>query len=131
MSLLSREQILQAEDLGFEDVEVPEWGGTVRVRIMTGAERDAFEQSIVTRRGKDVNLNMVNIRAKLVATCLIDEKGDRLFTEKDVNILAQKSAVALDRVFGVAQRLNGLTEADVNELAVNFQPAPNGASTSD
>ena len=40
MSLLSAAEILAADDLPTEDVEVSEWNGTVRVRALTGAERD-------------------------------------------------------------------------------------------
>ena len=47
MTYLSRDAILQREDIKTEDVEVPEWGGTVRVRGMTGVQRDAFEASLI------------------------------------------------------------------------------------
>ena len=47
MTLLSKTAILTANDLQTEDVEVPEWGGAVRVRSFTGRERDAFESSMV------------------------------------------------------------------------------------
>ena len=47
MTYLSRDAILQREDIKTEDVEVPEWGGTVRVRGMSGVERDAFEASLI------------------------------------------------------------------------------------
>lgn len=130
MTLLSRDQILQADDLTHEDVEVPEWGGTVRVRTLTGSERDAFEQSVITRRGKQVDMNLENLRAKLAALTIVDEDGERLFSEADVQALAQKSAAALSRVFTVAQRLNGLTDGDVEELTENLSGGPNGASTS-
>ena len=30
-------------------VEVPEWGGCIYVRTLTGTERDAFESSVVNR----------------------------------------------------------------------------------
>jgi len=43
---LNKEQILRADDLKTEEVDVPEWGGSVRVRVLTGTERDAFESSI-------------------------------------------------------------------------------------
>ena len=33
MNLLSKTAILAAQDLQTEDVEVPEWGGAVRVRV--------------------------------------------------------------------------------------------------
>ena len=127
---LTKDAILAADDLITEDVDVPEWGGTVRVRSISGAERDAFEQAIVTRRGKNVQTNLSNIRAKMSALCLVDESGQRLFTDADVVALGQKSAAALDRVFGVAQRLSGLTDKDVDELAENLKTGQSDASTS-
>lgn len=118
--LLTREAILQAKDLPYEDVAVPEWGGVVRVRALTGAERDRFEASIVEQRGKGApRLNTTNIRAKLVALTVVDENGNRIFTDDDVEALGRKSAAALNRVFEVAQRLSGLTQADMEELEKN------------
>lgn len=110
MALLGREAILGAVDLPTVDVEVPEWGGTVRVRMLTGTERDAFEAGTVIRQGKKVEANLVNIRARLVALCVVDENGLRLFTEADAEKLGQKSGAALGRVFEAAQKINGLTE---------------------
>jgi hypothetical protein len=129
--LLSREQILGAVDLSFEDVAVPEWGGTVRVGMLMGAERDAFEQALVTRQGKKVQMHLENIRARLVALCVVDTEGQRLFKEDDVKALGRKSALALNRVFEVAQRINGLTERDMEELAGNSASGQSEDSTSD
>ena len=117
--LLNKEQILQIEDLPFEDVEIPEWDGMVRVRTMTGTERDAFEESIVDFKNKDRKTNFQNLRAKLVAKTVIDENGNLLFTDEDVIKLGKKSAKALDRIFEVAQRLNGLGQKDIEELTKN------------
>jgi len=128
--LLTKDAILAANDLVTEDVEVPEWGGTVRVRTLSGAERDAFEQAVVTRKGKNVTTNLANIRAKMVALCVVDENGQRLFADKDVLLLGTKSAAALDRVFTVAQQLAGLTDKDVDELAENLEPGQSDDSTS-
>ena len=59
MTLLSKTAILAAQDLQTEDVEVPEWGGAVRVRSFTGRERDAFEAGMIRGEGRDrkVDLN--------------------------------------------------------------------------
>lgn len=117
--LLTRDDILKAQDLPTERVSCPEWGGEVIVRGLTGAERDAFEQGIVETRGKNTRMNLKNIRARLVALTVVDEQGNRLFSDDDVEPLGRKSATALNRVFEVAQRLSGLTPADVEELAGN------------
>lgn len=115
--LLTHAEIMGANDLVSEIVPVPEWGGDVRVRTLTGAERDAFEMAVFTMRQKAGTA--INIRALLVALCVVDDEGKRLFSERDAVQLGAKSAKALDRVFSVAQRLNGLTTADVEELGKN------------
>ena len=131
MAYLTRDAILQADDLLFEDVEIPEWGGMVRVRGLTGAERDAFEAEIVEQRGKKTRLNMQNFRAKLVARSVVNGDGQRLFSDKDAHALGKKSAAALNRVFEVAQRLSGLSDKDVEELVENFAEGQSDGSTSD
>lgn len=128
---LTRDAILQATDLTFEDVQVPEWGGMVRVRGLTGAERDAFEASVVERQGKQSKLNMTNIRARFVALVVVDGEGKRLFSDADVAALGRKSGVALNRVFEVAQRLSGITETDMSELEKNSAGGQSDGSTSD
>ena len=116
---LTRETILNCDDLKKEVVPVPEWGGTVTVTTMTGFQRDAFEQSIIETKGKSVTTNMENIRSKLCAHTIVDEDGKRLFSDADIRDLGGKSAAALDRIFAVAQRLNGLRDEDVEGLAKN------------
>ena len=49
----------------------------------------------------------------------MDEKGDRLFTDKDVAQLGAKSAAALDRVFRAAQKLNALGDAAIEAAEKN------------
>jgi len=103
MGLLSKAAILNADDLKTETVKVPEWGGDVMVRTMSGTARDAFEQSLVGSDGR-----MENVRARLVSLTMCDEKGERIFSDEEMLELGKKSAKALDRVFDVAQRLNGI-----------------------
>jgi hypothetical protein len=126
--ILNRDAILSSQDLPKELVSVPEWGGEVYVRALTGAERDQFEASMIEQRGKKQSLNMANIRAKLAAMTICDEQGKRLFTDADVHALAGKSASALNRVFEAARRLSGLAEDDVDELAKGLEENPFGGS---
>jgi hypothetical protein len=116
MRFLKIDEIKAADDLKSEEVEVPEWGGKVIVRMMTGRERDAFEASVMLA-GKKPNYD--NLRARLVALTVIDEEGNRLFSEKDIEWLGQKSAAALEKIFDVSQRLNAIREQDVEDLLGN------------
>lgn len=129
--LLSREQIIGADDRKTQDVEVPEWGGTVRVRALSGAERDSYEAGIVQLRADGTKqVNLKNLRGRLVSLSCVDEDGNRIFTDEDATALGDRSASALERVFDVARKLSGLSEDDVEELAEGFGGAPSGGSTS-
>ena len=115
MALLTREQILSATDIAREVVKVPEWGGEVAIAAMSGAARDAWEQSLVGER----KLSLDNIAARLVAYCAVDADGKRLFSNDDIEALGRKSARALARCVKVAQKLNGLTAGDLEDLGKN------------
>lgn len=117
--MLTREQILGAKDIRTEEVKVPEWGGSVLVRGLTGAERDRFEESVIEQRGKVTKVKLKDARARLVALSVVDEEGKRLFSDADVAVLTEKSAAALDRVYAVAARLSGISEEDMEELLKN------------
>ncbi|EFC78984.1 hypothetical protein, partial [Parafrankia sp. EUN1f] len=116
MSLLTRDAILAVDDRKSVDVECPEWGGTVRLRSISGAQRDQFEQSCLVQKGKTRQVNMRNARAKLIILCAVDEDGARMFSDADLALLTKKNAKPLDRLFGEAQKLCGLSDDDMGEL---------------
>jgi len=125
--MLTKEQILNADDLPRKLVQVPEWGGDVWVKTMTGAERDAWEASLM----EDREVNAENIRARLCVRSIVDEAGRRVFADEDADKLGGKSARALDRIFSVAQRLNGVSAQDLDEIAKNSERARAADSLSD
>jgi len=118
--LLSREAILKADDLPCVDVATPEWGGEVRLRMLTGAQRDAFESSFA-----DEGAKFVNFRARLVALSAVGPDGRRIFSEADVAALGDKSGAALDRVFRAAQELSCMRVEDPEKKSA---PSANGRS---
>lgn len=120
-NILTKDLILQADDRRTQTVEVPEWGGAVIVKTLSGTERDQFEESILAGGKREFK----GVRAKLVALSIIGEDGERLFTFEEAELLGEKSSLALDRVFGVAQRMSGFTTKDMEELAENL---PEGQS---
>ena len=131
MTTLTRDQILESVDLKTATVEVPEWGGTVTIRTMTGADRDSFEQTLVVtddKGGRKTDLS--NMRAKLVAMTVIDDDGNRVFSEGDIGRLGKKSATALARIFDAAQVLNGMADSSEGDATKNSEADPSGVSTS-
>ena len=116
MGLLTKEQILAAEDRRYELVGVPEWGGTVRVGEMSALQRDRWDAALIKRREGADDLS---VRALVVAFCIVDDAGAPIFTSEDVVALGAKSGKALDRVFEVAARINALTKASAEEQRGN------------
>lgn len=111
--MLSRDDILNAKDIKTVELDVPEWGGTVLIGMMSGAGRDKFENDMMTDKGR------VNIRAKLAALTLVDAEGNHLFKYEEAAELGKKSAAALSRVFDEACKLNRITGEDVADLEGN------------
>jgi hypothetical protein len=114
-----RDEILALNDSQLEKVIVPEWGRAVWVRTLSGRERDLFEEQSLVSKGKRKEVSLQNIRARLVVLCACTEDGKPIFQRDDAMQLGDKSAKALDRVFTVAQRLNGITDSDIEELVKN------------
>ncbi|MFJ4828391.1 hypothetical protein ACIP79_00395 [Streptomyces sp. NPDC088747] len=138
--LLSREAILAADDLATEDVPVPEWAPAgaknpdeyeVRLRTLTGTERDRFEQFMAEGQNGKRKQNLDNFRARMITLCAVDEQGQRIFNSADIKALGTKSSAALARLFNKCQEMNGFTEKDVEELTEDFDDAPEEPSTSD
>ena len=112
MGFLKREAILAASDLGTADVEVPEWGGSIRVRQMTLRERGEFAKRATGEDGAVVG-------AWLVSAVAVDEAGAPIFKPDDVKDLEKRSWKALDRVVAAILKLNRLDDERVADAAKN------------
>ncbi len=132
MALLGKDQILEADDRKHQDIDIPEWGGTVRLMGLSGTERDAYEGSLVVlgSNGKVARHNLTDARAKLVAKCLVDDDGRRLFTDSEVKALGAKNGAVIDRLYDTAKALSGIGKEHVEAKAGNSGTGPSAGSTS-
>lgn len=113
--ILTRDAILAVDDLKRVQVGVPEWGGSVFVKTMTGTERDSFESDHL----KDPTHN---VRARLAAFTVCDDSGKLLFSVDDISQLGSKHSAPLDRIFAEAVRLNKIGKQDIEELGNACEP---------
>jgi len=128
--MLTRDEIMKCEDIFTQTVDVPEWGGSVLVKALSGRERDDWEATFVDHSGKKAKVRAENVRARLAVRTIVDANGKRYFSDGDAEMLGEKSAAALERIYAVAARLSGIGAADVEELAKNSGSGPSGASGS-
>lgn len=133
MALLNKAQISAADDRKWEDVDVPEWGGQVRVLGMSGTERNAYQSSLVVLgpNGSVQRMNMADQLAKLVAKSLVGEDFERLYSDKEIKELGKKNGAVLERIGKVAQRLSGLRQEDVEAAAGKSGRSQSDGSTTD
>jgi hypothetical protein len=127
---LKGDQILAIKDIKTEELYIPEWDSWVLVRSMTAAEYDRYQKSIIVGKGKNRDINLVNARAKLVAMAVVDENGQRLFTDAQIISLGQKNSAAIDRIFDLVTDLAGVTEDDIEELVDELRENPLEGSAS-
>jgi hypothetical protein len=98
--MLTREQILNANDLPSEPVPVPEWGqgATLKVRQLTVAE--------VNELAKKQTEHPDKVFAYWLVFTVVDDNGNRLFTPEDAVALEGKSAQVIKRLAEAAIKLN-------------------------
>lgn len=118
-----RNRILAANDIKVEKVSIPEWGGDYFIRVISGADRDSFEESYADQK-------MKSFRVRFLVLSLCDESGDRIFTDADTAELSKKSAVVINRVFEAAWKANAFTQEAVDALGEDSAGGQTGDSSS-
>lgn len=122
---LTREQILEADDMKIREVDVPEWGGITYIRTLSTKAYAEYIKTIVNDDGEPRKDNYI---AKYCAFVICDSKGELLFAIEDVGALGKKYSAVMARIFDEAKKLNG---EDIGELVKNLRPTQSDSSDSD
>ena len=99
-----------AAELGVELI-MEELG--IPMQVDCSAETGHVSQQVVGRTLFE------NLRARLVALCLVDADGNRLFGDDEIDQLGEEPSSVLGQLFMVAQKLNGLAAAAVVQAEKN------------
>ena len=102
MGYLTAESILHADDFVYADVECPEWGGTVRIRSLSGAQRVTLKKAIDA--GRD------DIDETLCVMTIVDEDGNRILKQNQIAELSKKNTKAITRVAMKALEISGMRD---------------------
>lgn len=120
--MLTREQLLAADDRKTEDMQVDEWGGVVRIAVMSGAARDALQNTLLG------NTSTSFFEASLLVATLVDDSGAAVFTSDDIAALQEKSTDVVARVASAAMVLNKLGNAGTAAALGNSKGAQSNDS---
>jgi hypothetical protein len=110
---LNKHQIFASNDLKESFVEVPEWGGKVKIRALSSQELFDYN-ALIHSDPSGLDLAMY-----LITTACIDDNGNKLFTEQDIPTLKTKNNDILFRIVDGISALSKQNPNDVDELAKN------------
>lgn len=116
MTLLKFDEVIAKQDLETKDIFIPEWGGSVRVRPWTVAERNEFRRRATSAEDKD------DVGAWLVSLLAVDENGKQWCPPDRIKELQQKHANAVQRIESGIMDLNKFDEKKFDDAAKNSQP---------
>lgn len=102
MALLTAESILAAEDFVYDIVECPEWGGEVRIRSLSGAQRATLKKAL--EAGQE------NIDETLCVMAIVDADGNRIFTQQQINALSKKNTAVVSRIAIRVTEISGMRD---------------------
>ena len=72
---------------------------------------------------------MMELRMEMCSRVIVDERGESVFTAKDIEALGKKSPENIDLVFQTSMELGGLDQKEKDEIAGNSQEAQGSASS--
>lgn len=98
------------------DVDCPELGGSITLRQLSIAQLKLIDKD--------------NLPGQL-AQMIVDENGERVYTTpEDEENLAQMSSLLMTRLMTAAAKLNGISQAALDEAVKNLQASPSTDSAS-
>ena len=117
---LSKEQVvaaIAARAADTKEVEVPEWGGSIRLRRLTVGDMEQAGFMSGAAAGEQTYL-------AILARAVVDDDGEPVFTEDALESLAAADATITLRLFFEVSKMNGLLAGDVEEMTESFVAAP-------
>lgn len=115
----SREMFLAPAKRRFRDVYLPVRGQWVRIRSLTEGEKEAFEASLRDKSGEVTNESAKASRRKLIVLCIVDDQGNRLLSDADVDAMSELDGTDLAYLQEECQVFCGFKKASIEELTKN------------
>ncbi len=119
MSALTRDQILNAQDIKVHHVDVPEWGGGIHMRQLSCAAAESYQDYLISLQKKDGQIRLSGMRVTLLTLVLCDAVGNLLFTDNDLDALSERDSMVIGRLYEEAKRINAIIEDAGDEAEKN------------
>lgn len=122
--ILSKSDILNANDREYTDMEIPEWGGSIRIYVMSLRERMVLEDLVGIKDNKtkskaESTSSQQEKIMYLLRICLKDGKGNNMFNENEISELLDKDSKVIYRIFEKCIEVNNLGSSNVGVASAN------------
>jgi hypothetical protein len=119
------QDVIDADDAQLVDVDVPEWGGSVRLAPLTSKETDELELAFTDDKQKKILMRNGGIKANAVAQALRNPDGSRMFDKPldGAMKLSRKSSSALMRLWKRLTEISGM-DRNLEDVEGNFSEGP-------
>ena len=115
MTLLTIDEILAASCIKSKIIDVPAWGGAVKVKDMTKREQQLLRRQATNLATGEIDADRLEIL--MLAHCIEEPK----LTLEQVEKLADKSAAAFDTVLRAIMTITGLSEGAQMAIEKTFR----------
>ena len=85
--------------------------GKYWIAVMTGNERDAYEQAVILSDNPSKAR-----RGELLCRTIVNENGQRLFNDDDAIIVGNLPVDFIQPLYNLANKLNKISYSDIGEL---------------
>lgn len=114
---MNRESILDAMKLktkvvplGADEVIVSEIGGADYIALWTDESNQKVKEGFLDKDGKPVTeVDMTKFTPALIVKCVVDENGNRIFTDADADFIAKGARGPFLAIAEAARELNGMS----------------------
>jgi hypothetical protein len=119
LKLLTPDEILAADDRPVATLEVPEWGGSIRVRALSLDDYLGLKEKHMI----DGNTDERGLSTAMLQAGIVGEDGESCFTIDQARLLLDKSAVPLGRVMKAIGQVTGADAETAKVAAATFRPS--------
>jgi len=127
--MLSREEMQRGMRGPIKTINVPEWGGDVRIKKLTAA--DLIHLRSLAKEGDSEATSEENLLAvaEVLARALCDTDGTLCFTVAELQDWAGDQIELMYRLVNEVQLHNGMTVVQKEDLEKNSESGPTSVST--
>lgn len=121
--LVSVDDIMQAYDTEFIEVDVPEWtptalkneGKVKKIRLQVMSAKEAIDFTKLSQRQAKDGLEDDSL-VRIIQICAVDGDGKKLFTTEQLEQIKTRSFKVLVRLQDEALKVNGFTKESAKKI---------------